>query len=774
MKNCIVLVLLAICGFVNAQDNMLWYTSPAKVWNNALPVGNGRMGAMVFGDPNRERIQLNEESLWAGTRVNDLNPGSKEHLKEIQQLLLQGRNQEAYQLTKKHMLGIPPVLRSYQTLGDLFIDWDSSAVEDYTRKLDLASALHTTTYKRNGAVITETVFISAPDDIMVVHIKSSAGPTLNGRIRLQREKDALVRADGNSLIMEGQIIDTGEVAQRGPAGAHMRFAAMAYVDLVSGTLTTMNDHLVVKGASEILLTFTAKTDYNISKLNHDPSIQPLDSCINILKKTRLKTISYSSLLNKQLAEYKPLFAKASITLGEPLQLPTDQRLKFVKDGNRDNSLVALYFQYGRYMLLASSRYPAKLPANLQGKWNHLFDAPWNADYHTNINLQMNYWPSDLANVSSTFGPLANFLTAMLEPGINCARTMYGVEGWAMHHGTDIFGRTSIMDDPMWGTSPLAGAWMALNLYDHYDYTRDADYLKKVYPLLKGSTDFIMNFLIDDGNGQLVTAPSMSPENSFYLQDTGKSQSVLTYAPAIDIQIIRELFAGMRKLQKPMNIPTAYIERMNKVEAKIPPTKINAYGGIQEWVKDYREVEPGHRHMSHLFGLYPGTSLTRDPALMKASRTTIEHRLANGGGHTGWSRAWMINFFARLKDGEQAYYHIEQLLRKSTIDNLFDDHPPFQIDGNFGGTAGIAEMLVQSHNEKVEILPAIPSHWTGEIKGLKVRGGAVIDIKFQRGQLVSALVQSDAGVPLTLTYKGKSLVTSLAKGKSLTINSESFK
>jgi alpha-L-fucosidase 2 len=480
-----------------------------------------------------------------------------------------------------------------------------------------------------------------------------------------------------------------------------------------------------------------------------------------------KKFNYQQLLSRHLQEYKPLFSRMNLRLGSgPQDKPTDQRLIAFRNGADDPALIALYYQYGRYLLLSSSRAPARLPANLQGKWNHHFDAPWDSDYHTNINLQMNYWPADVANTGTTFEPLASFMMAMLPPGRQCAVSMYGAGGWAMHHVTDIYGRTSINADPIWGTSPLAGAWMALSMYDHYDFTRDEVYLKRVFPIIKGSADFIMDFLIMDPQGQLVTAPSMSPENSFYLPDS--SRSVITYAPAIDVQIIRELFSCIRRSANITGVDRKYLERLNDVEAKLPPTKINSYGGIMEWIKDYGEVEPGHRHMSHLFGLYPGTTLTRDEALLQAARKTLDHRLANGGGHTGWSRAWMISFFARLQDHEQAYHHVQQLLRKSTHINLFDDHPPFQIDGNFGGTAGISEMLIQSHNDMIQLLPALPAAWTeGEVRGLRARGGFVVDMAWKNGGLLYANFHAEKGGIANIKYKSDLRQINIQKGKSIT-------
>jgi alpha-L-fucosidase 2 len=338
----------------------------------------------------------------------------------------------------------------------------------------------------------------------------------------------------------------------------------------------------------------------------------------------------------------------------------------------------------------------------------------------------------------------------------------------MHHVTDIYGRTSINADPMWGTSPLAGAWMALSLYDHYDFTRDTAYLRQyAYPLMKGSTDFILSFLVRSPEGFLVTAPSMSPENGFFLPGDTVTRHIVTYAPAIDVQIIRELFKAMYLVSDAMKIPGAYLDTLRSVEAQLPPTKINQYGGIQEWIKDYQEEEPGHRHMSHLFGLYPGTTLTADPAFLNASRVTIERRLKNGGGHTGWSRAWMISFFARLRDGNAAAYHVEQLLKKSTLPNLFDEHPPFQIDGNFGGTAGVLEMLVQSHDGTIQLLPALPDAWQkGVLKGVRARGGAVLDLEWSSGLLQKVTIHApDAPLRTTLVYGTERKDFQLRKGES---------
>jgi alpha-L-fucosidase 2 len=764
-----ILTLLVFSSFSQTTNTTLWYRQPATKWTEALPIGNGRMGAMVFGKTNREQIQLNEETVWAGTKVDDINTGALTHLKEIQNLLLDEKNKQAYLLSKKYLLGTPPEIRSYQTLGDMFIDFFDSAitVNDYKRSLDLSTAVHTTSFKRGPVLYTMESFFSVPADMMVVRIKATGGK-INIRLSLEREKDVNITVKNSRILMTGQIEDKGEVLNKGPQGLHLKFAAVAEVESADGKKTFLEKAIEVRDATEVMVRFSAATDYDHKKLDFDRRINPLKDAMAIVDHGNNK--KYNNLLQDHLLEYQPLFNKCALELsGEnKIQIPTDQRLQQIKSGSKDPSLVALYFQYGRYLLLSSSRYPAKLPANLQGKWNPYFDAPWQSDYHTNINLQMNYWPADVTNVSETVEPLGRFMKAMLAPGRNAAEKMYGAKGWMMHHVTDIYGRIALNADPQWGTSPLAGAWMALSLYDHFDFTRDEKYLKEIaFPLMKESADFISSFLIKDKNGYLVTAPSMSPENGFYLPGDSSFRSVVTYGPAIDVQIILELFYAIKSVAHIMKLSPDYIAGLEQIKMQLPPILINRNGGIQEWIKDYPEQEPGHRHMSQLFGLYPGTSLTRDSTYLVAARKTIENRLKYGGGHTGWSRAWMINFFARLKDGNTAYYHLEQLLIKSTLTNLFDDHPPFQIDGNFGGTAGIAEMLIQSHNNQLVLLPALPDAWkTGKVKGLKARGGLTVDMEWGNGKLLKATIYSSIDQTVKINYKSDVQNIIIKKGQSV--------
>lgn len=760
---------LACCleGAVAQDRNTLWYRRPAREWTEALPIGNGRVAAMVFGRTGLERIQLNEESVWAGAPVDDINTGAKRNLPGIQRLLFEGRNREAYELTKRHMLGTPPRIRSYQTLGDLWIDFgDTTAqVDHYTRSLDLSTAIHRTIFTRRGIRYEMETFVSAPDDMLVVRIRSMGGP-LSVSVSLDRGRDAVTRSEkGGRLVMSGQIRDRGEDELKGPSGDHLRFAAVAEVISRDGTVESGERNVNVRGGTEAVVRLTAATDHDAERLDFDRSVDPEKYCLAILSKSSSRP--FEAVWRSHIAEYAPRFERFSIDLGNNPRtaLPTDERLRLLREGNADAALFALYLQYGRYLLLSSSRRPARLPANLQGKWNHHFDAPWESDYHTNINLQMNYWPADVLNVGETVEPLARFMKSLLPQGRRCADSMYGARGWAMHHVTDIYGRIGINADPIWGTSPLAGAWMALSLYDHYDFTRDSAYLSDyAFPLMRESADFIRTFLVRSPGGYLVTAPSMSPENGFYLGGDSSYRHVVTYGPAMDMQIIRELFSAIRAVQPVMRMPSSWIDSLSEVEKYLPPTLINRHGGIQEWIADYEEQEPGHRHMSQLFGLYPGTTLTRDTALLAAARKTMERRLANGGGHTGWSRAWMVAFMARLLDGEEAHRHLGLLLTKSTLPNLFDDHPPFQIDGNFGGVAGLAEMLVQSHNGVVHLLPALPKAWPeGLVKGIRARGGLTVTIEWKEGRLLKAVLMSDRDAVVKVVHGETASEIPLVKG-----------
>ena len=739
-----------------SPEYVLWYDKPAAEWTEALPVGNGRLGGMLFGDPGSERLQVNEESLWGGVNVPNNNRGALANLPKIRELILEGKIPEAYELSEKYLAGIPGKTWSYQTLGDIFFRFaDTTAVTDYRRELDLATGIASVSFKRNGDRIYYEVYVPAGEDLMVITMRSADEGGLDMDIMMDRPKDAVITVSENRIDMEGQIIDP-EDPERGPGGEHMKFFASLIVMSCDGELKAGENSLNYTGGKEMTLFFNGRTDYNIDLLNFDRTIDPRKSCTDAISKASWK--SFAKIRKEHIAEHSSIFDRVKLSLGgDPAmeELPTDERLRRFQAGGEDPGLIATYFQYGRYLLMGSSRHPAQLPANLQGIWNKDIAAPWNSDYHTNINLQMNYWPAEVCNLTETVEPVISFMEKLTGPGSVTAKETYGAKGWTLHHTTDVFGKTAVLDGVYWGMFPLGGAWMTLPLWEHYEFTNDTAYLREnAYPIMKGSAEFIRTFLVPDKEGRLVTVPSYSPENSYIDPVSGK-EFKLTYAPSMDNQIIREVLGNCRKAAAILGVDREWADSLQLILDRVPPDRVASNGTIMEWIEEYAEAEPGHRHMSHLFALHPGTRITPETAeLYAAARKTLERRLENGGGHTGWSRAWIINFYARLLDGDEAYRHLRLLLEKSTLPNLFDNHPPFQIDGNFGGTAGLSEMLLQSQNGVVQILPALPAAWPdGEVSGLKARGNFEVAIKWRGGVAEKIMVKSLSGVPLNLSYSG---------------------
>ncbi len=789
--------LVLLSGCTDSSDKTasnhltLWYKQPAKVWDEALPVGNGRLGAMVFGNAENERIQINEESIWAGCPVNNNNPGSLAHLPEIQKALFESKFKEAWQLANDNMLGTPPRIRSYQPLGDLLINYAwKTKPENYRRSLDLKTGVAATEFTVDGKKYRQEVYVSVPDNMLIVKIKALNGGAIDADFTMTREKDAVVTTttDGK-ILLTGQIIDAEDKGS-GPAGAHMKFSGEARLTHAGGKVESLvgdgpravpssnpravpssNPAIKVTGAREVTIRLTAATDFSIARLDFDRTIDPAANCKRILDAADDK--SDKDLMKRHLAEYQPMFNRVALDLeGADLDsLPTNDRLLRMKSGGEDNALIAMYFQYGRYLLMGSSRGPATLPANLQGIWNKDMNAAWNADFHTNINLQMNYWPAEVCNLSETALPLVSFMQKLVVPGTVTAKEMYGTEGWVFHHLVDPFGRTGVADG-VWGITPLNGPWMTFTVYEHFLFTRDTAFLRNVaWPMMKGSAQFVLGFLVESPDGYLVTNPSHSPENAFLVPGTKtKENSALTYAATVDIEILNTLFDNCKEACKILGTDQDFAAKLEAAQKRLPPVVINSKGVIQEWIKDYDEVEPGHRHMSHLLGLYPLAEFTpATPELFKAAQATIERRLSFGGGHTGWSRAWIVCQYARLQNGEKAYENLLALLRKSTQSNLFDTHPPFQIDGNFGGTAGIAEMLIQSHTGVIHLLPALPKAWsTGEVKGLCARGGFVFNLKWVDGKLVNASVSSKTGGTAKVFYAGKEQEIKMKSGENKVI------
>lgn len=753
------------------DSRLLWYDSPAGRWEATLPLGNGRLGMMPDGGVLKENIVLNDITMWSGMEADYSNPEAVKSLPDIRKLLLEGKNFEAQQLMYKtftcgnkgtnYGAGADATFGCYQTLGNLEIDFGDGFGEgkchDYRRGLDLKTATAFTEFAIDGVKYIREYFVSRKNDVGIIYMTSDKAKKISFTAKLNREGDSSAvefKTEKGAIVMCGQLND-GTGGENG-----VKYYTKIAVKKKGGDVEYVDNQIKVTNASEVMLIFSSATDFE-----NDDYVAFVDK-----KMRNARFLSNDRLYKEHIKSYKELFDRVELNLGEPMKmaLTTEEQLADYQY-EEDPSFAALYFDFGRYLFISSTR-EGQLPPNLQGLWANTIQTPWNGDYHLNINLQMNHWLTDVCNLPELYNPLIDYTKDLVESGEETAKSFYDADGWVAHWASNPWHFTTPGEDPSWGSTNTCGAWLCQHLYNHYLYTQDVDYLKDIYPVLRGAAEFFHSTMIEEPTHKwLVTAPTSSPENAFI--DNEGRWTYVCMGSTMDIQIVTELFQNVISANEILTENSVQLDDNEFVETlksdllRFPPMQISKDGYLQEWLEDYKETDIHHRHVSHLFGLHPASLITKTktPELFEACKVTLNRR---GDEGTGWSRAWKINFWARLHDGERANKLITSLLspavsidgtkvKAGTYPNLFCAHPPFQIDGNLGGTAGIAEMLLQSHDGFIELLPAIPSSWkSGYYKGLCAVGGAVVDCYWEDGKVTAAKIYSKCGG----TYKLKNPVT----------------